>query len=73
MQWAYEGQVWLGLVIFVVNSRSGDNGPVAVQEWIPASRLRPAAPGPERRSRKPPRQSLRWKIHSKCESLCVGS
>ena len=43
MAWAYEGQMWLGLVIFVLPG-SGNHGPVAVQEWIPASRLRPAAP-----------------------------
>ena len=43
LAWAKDEQGWVALVIFVV-PRSGEHGPVAVQEWIPASRLHPAAP-----------------------------
>ena len=39
LQWAKEGDAWVALVQFVLER---DGEAIAVQRWLPASRLRPA-------------------------------
>lgn len=42
LQWAQDQGGWVALVIYVVPRSQGD---LAVQEWVPAVRLRPAEAG----------------------------